>query len=279
MTISRSASVLGAFLLISGSALHAGQAPPPDPAALSDDEKETFLREAAISNIRSAGDGITKSQRATLTDGRITHDAHIQAVDQAQQIFRVGKIVEFDFRDSYRYNVAAYELARLLQVNVPVSVVRNVGSQTAAVTWWVDDVLVDEETRAKKAMLPPSGARYSRQFQIMRIFDALIHNSDRNPGNLLWDTSWDLWMIDHTRAFRLGRELLNASQIQRIDRVLLKNLRSLTLERVTEAVDRNLTRDEIAAVLARRDLIVQRIDALIAEHGEASVLFDEIARR
>jgi hypothetical protein len=39
-------------------------------------------------------------------------------------------------------------------------------------------------------MFPPDGARFSRQFQILRIFDALIHNSDRNPGNLLWTSDW-----------------------------------------------------------------------------------------
>jgi hypothetical protein len=279
MTVPGSASVNGVIVLVCSGAVHAGQAPPPQSSVtLSEDEKETFLLEAEITNLRSAGDGVTNSQRATLTDGRLTHDAHIQAVDQAKPVFRVGKVVEFDFKDSYRYNVAAYELARLLQVNVPVSVVRKVGDRTAAVTWWVDDVLVDEETRAKKEMFPPDGARFSRQFQILRIFDALIHNSDRNPGNLLWTSDWELWMIDHTRAFRLGRELVNASEIRRIDRVLLQNLRSLTLERVTEAVGRNLTRDEITAVLARRDLIVQRLDELIAQHGEATVLFDEIAR-
>ena len=38
----------------------------------------------------------------------------------------------------------------------------------------------------------------------LRIFDELIQNRDRNTGNLLWTTDWKMWMIDHTRAFRLG---------------------------------------------------------------------------
>jgi hypothetical protein len=276
MTFPRSVSALGVLLIVCAAAVRGGQASQGSSVSLSDEEKKAFLLKAEITNVRSAGDGVTNSQRATLTDGRTTHDAHIQAVDRAEPLFQAGRVTEIGFKDSYRYNIAAYELARLLQVNVPVSVRRNVRGQPAAVTWWVDDVLVDEATRLKKDLVPPSGARFSRQFQIMRIFDELIQNRDRNPGNLLWTSDWTLWMIDHTRAFRLARELADRSQIQRIDRVMLQNLRSLTQERIAEAVEQNLTRDEIAAVLARRDLIVRHIEALMAERGESAVLFDEI---
>jgi hypothetical protein len=37
----------------------------------------------------------------------------------------------------------------------------------------------------------------------MRVFDQLIYNTDRNTGNVLYDTGWRLWGIDHTRAFRV----------------------------------------------------------------------------
>jgi len=38
---------------------------------------------------------------------------------------------------------------------------------------------------------------------VVRLFDQLIYNTDRNLGNLLIDKSWRLWMIDHTRAFKV----------------------------------------------------------------------------
>ena len=41
----------------------------------------------------------------------------------------------------------------------------------------------------------------------MRLFDSLIFNDDRNPGNYLFDADWKLWMIDHSRAFQMRREL------------------------------------------------------------------------
>lgn len=43
---------------------------------------------------------------------------------------------------------------------------------------------------------------------ILRVFDELIQNRDRNAGNVLWTKDWTMWMIDHPRAFRTGHELL-----------------------------------------------------------------------
>lgn len=259
-----------------GAPVQAGQGPPQTAPvqALTADEIEVFLREARITRVRRAGGGVTNSQRATLTDGRLTHDAHIQTVDQAMPIFQAGKASEVNFKDSYRFNVAGYKLARLLDLNVPVSVERTVNGRSAAVTWWVDDVLADEETRVKKGLRAPDAARFSQQVQVMRIFDELIQNRDRNQGNMLWTRDWTLWLIDHTRAFRLGRELLRANDIQRCDRALLERLRGLTIDGVSQAVGRMLMREEIEALLVRRDLIVARIDRLVAERGEALVLFD-----
>ena len=52
----------------------------------------------------------------------------------------------------------------------------------------------------------------TKQIQIMRVFDELIQNRDRNQGNILWTNDWTMWLIDHTRAFRLGKELLKPEQ-------------------------------------------------------------------
>ena len=41
----------------------------------------------------------------------------------------------------------------------------------------------------------------SLQLQVVRVFDELIQNRDRNQGNILWTSDWKMWLIDHTRAF------------------------------------------------------------------------------
>ena len=236
---------------------------------------EEFLLRARIERTRDAGAGVTGSQRATLSDGTLTHDAHIQNIDQALALFRPrGAEPEFNFKDSYRYNVAAYRLAVLLGLdNVPMSVERQVDGKRAAVTWWIDDVMMDERARLKTAERGPDPERTAMQTYTMRVFDELISNRDRNLGNLLWTTDWKMWMIDHTRAFRLGTDLRRPAVLIRIERSLLESLRTLTADAVAEAVGNSLTTYEIQGLLARSDAIVKLFEAKIAERGEAPILY------
>jgi hypothetical protein len=146
-------------------------------------------------------------------------------------------------------------------------------------TWWLGDLLivdgevVDEEVRVKKKLRAPDPVSFGRQIQIMRIFDELIQNVDRNQGNAMWDRNWKLWMVDHTRAFRTGRELRKPQDLVSCERGLLDGLRRLTAEALAAAVGSNLTRLELDAVMARRDLIVKHYETRIAQRGEAAVLF------
>ena len=59
----------------------------------------------------------------------------------------------------------------------------------------------------------------------------------------------------------------------RVERSLLEHMRGLTLDVVTKSVGRSLTRQEIQAVLTRRDAIVTLFDAKIAERGEGPVVY------
>jgi hypothetical protein len=249
-------------------------------SALTLEQMEEFLLKAEIVKSREIGKGVTNSRVATLSDGRLTHDAHIQSVRIEKQIFQPSRgPTELNFKDHYRYNIAAYRLARMLGLaNVPVSVERRVDRDHAAVTWWVDDVMMDElerMEREKKKTIPPSWqpSRTSGYIHIKRVFDELIGNTDRNAGNQLWTSDGTLWLIDHTRAFRLHKKLRQPRVLQRCDRDLFKALQALTIEAVTTAVDRTLTSDEIEALLARRDLIVKQLDDSMKSRGEAAILF------
>jgi hypothetical protein len=257
--------------------LHAGiaQAQTSPTQSLTPEQMETFLLHAKIEKMRAAGGGVTDSKRATLSDGTLTHDAHLQFIDESATTFSAGKASEVNFKDSYRYNIAGYQIARLLGLKVPMSVERKIEGKPAAVTWWVDDVLMDEKAREKNGAHSPDPLRFGRQVQTMRIFDELIQNKDRNQGNILWTKNWDLWMIDHTRAFRIGKDLMNPKQLVRCDRALYTNLRALTRESVAAAVGSSLMGQEIDALMARRDAIVKLFTQRIAQLGEAVVLYTE----
>ena len=270
----RRSLVLGVFFVVCTSALLAGQGVPPAATpSLAPEDMEAFLMKAKVTNRRDAGSGVTGSSRVTLSDGRLTHDAHVQAVDVARAVFTAGKASEVNFKDTYRYNIAGYRLARLIGLdNVPMSVERNIEGKLAAVTWWVDDVLMDEGARLKKKTMGPDVQRFAKQIQVMKIWDELIQNKDRNGGNLIWTSDWSMWLIDHTRAFRLGKELVAPADLTRCDRRLLEGMRALTAESLAKAVGDSLTKEEQGAVLARRDLIVKHFDDRIAKLGEG-ILF------
>jgi len=251
-----------------------GQQPAAAPPRLSIEEMERFLLNAAVVSTRRAGAGVTNSLRATLSDGTLTHDAHIQAIDEARPIFETPRGVELDFKDSYKYNVAAYRLSRLLGMNnLPVCVERVVQGKTSSVMWWIDDFMMDEGERMKKKVTGPNPSRFAMQVHVQRVFDALIQNTDRNIGNSIWSNDWKMWLIDHTRAFRRSKEIVKPERLERVDRALFTAIKGLTKESVSTAVGSSLTGLEIDALIARADAIGKLFDKRISERSEAAVLF------
>lgn len=231
-------------------------------------EKEHFLETAPIIHEEPIGKGLTKPTRATLSDGRGTHDAEIQTVDIYMPLFKgADGSEEKEFKDTWKFNVAAYRLAKLLHLTnmVPVSVARVVDGKPAAVTWWVDHVLMDEHERIEKKIMPPDPARWRDEMDTVRTFDQLIYNMDRSWENLLIDTRWNAWMIDHTRAFRRWPTLRNEAMITQANPELVHSIESLTRAAVERELKPYVTDDEISGMMARRDRIVQ----LLKEHMAA----------
>jgi hypothetical protein len=274
--------IAAAFTTLGAGHLLAGQ------ADLTVEEQLAFLKNAKVIASRPIGKGITGALRLTLSDGRLTHDAAFQKVDEktTDQEIRAGKkrAGELRFVDSYRYNIAAWEMARLLglEAMMPPTVERRYRGEIGALSWWVDDVLMDEAEREKTSAEPPEGAGLPmvRQRQLMQVFAELVYDTDRNKGNVVYTNDWQLVMLDFTRAFRTHSTLRTPQAMGMIDRGLLARLRSLTRQEVAKAVGSQLTPMEIEAMMKRRDLIVQHFDQLVKQRGEATVLFDaEEARR
>jgi hypothetical protein len=253
--------------LLQSSVVHA-QAPLPStpPAAVTlptDAERESFLAAAQIVRTRGVSKGVTNTLRATLSDGVTTHDASIQTIDEYRQVYQTPRGTELNFRDSWRFNVAAYRVDRLLELGmIPVAVERRHGGKPGSFSWWVDDVLMDEHERYRKKHTSPDTADWNQQMSIARLFDQLIANVDRNLGNLLIDREWRVWLIDHSRSFRLAPSLRSPKNLSRVDRALLERLRVMDKPALIRVVGDYLTPLEVDAVLARRDLIVAHFEQM-----------------
>ena len=84
--------------------------------------------------------------------------------------------------------------------------------------------------------------------------------------------------LDHTRAFRNHKKLKNPEDLVKCDRRLLAALRKLDYETLTRELSPYLNKEQIKALLARRNRIVGIFDNAIAEKGEQLVLFDSPPR-
>ena len=238
-----------------------------------DAEIERFLKEADVISTKSTKKGVTDSLRATLSDGKLTHDAQIQNIDESKREFRSNQGVEFDFRDSFAFNIAAYRIDRLIGLNmVPVSIGRTHRSAPTAFTWWIDDVLMDEGDKVKNKVEPPNPGFYSRQRVMMYVFDELIANIDRNQGNIIYTKDWRIWLIDHTRAFRKNSSLKVPGRITRCDKQVYERLKALDRETLKAEVGKQLDDGQIKSLLARRDAIIKKLDSI-----GPSALFDRNA--
>ncbi len=280
MTFVRRTAVLTLLVLFVGVTPGWAQATATAPTTaptLTPQEMEAFLTNARIVAKKTERKGVTDAYQVTLSDGTTTHDAQVQDVDIYMPVFDAGAgVSEINFRDTYRYNIAAYRLARLLLLNnVPMSVPRTVDAKPSAVTWWIDDVKFDENGRLKAKASGPNPNRMAGYVHILRVFDELIQNRDRNGGNYIWTADWTMWMIDHTRAFRTGKNLLKPQLLERCERTLCSRLRALTRESLVAVAGDTLLPPEIDGVMARRDAILKLFDAKIAKSGEASVYYTQ----
>ena len=245
-------------------------AQPATATPLSDDQIEAFLRDAKVVKTKSVGKGVTGSLRATLTDGTLTHDAQIQQIEEKKTQFEAAGASEFNFEDTWRFNVAAYRVDRLIGLQmVPVTVSRKWKSAPAAFTWWIDDVMMDEGKRLKDKLQPPDSDLWNEQMQMVRVFDQLIYNVDRNMGNLLIGKTWRVWAIDHTRAFRTQNTLKAPANVTRCDRQVIEGLKQLDKEGLKKSIGEFVTGYQIDGLLARRDKIVE----ILEKAGPSAVFY------
>jgi hypothetical protein len=242
---------------------------------LTKEQIREFLLTAKIIGAKSATKGITHTYRLTLTDGKLTHDAHFQPVEvHKTNVQMASGHSEINFVDSYKYNIAAYTLAEMLGVDdmLPMYVERKYKGDSGSLSWWLP-VKMDEAERLKQKVAVPDPDAWNNQMYRIRVFDQLVYDDDPNLTNLLIGADWKIWRVDFTRGFRLHKDLRDPKDLVRCDRRLLEKLKTLDGNELAAKTKHYLSNDEVKAVMARRDKIVARFQQLISEQGEAAVLY------
>ena len=263
----------GAAFLI-WTALAAVPGPARAQSSLTCAEIEAFLGTAKIGFQRTTAKGVTQPKHATFDDGTRQHEAYIQTIHESKSEFKSDRgDVQLNFKDWWEFNVAGYELAKILEINmVPPYVERKLPGGHGSVSWGVEGML--EVERVKRNLKSPNPEDWNRQMYVVRVFDQLIRDTDINLTNFIITPDWQVWRIDFTRAFRAQKDLANPKDLVQCDRKLLANLRKLDKPLLLQKLKPYVTSTEIDGLLARRDKIVKFFEDEIAAKGEAAVLFD-----
>src|SRR5205814_4225854 len=254
--------------------LGAGLLTASDEPTLTKEQIRQFLLTAKVVKSEHTKKGITDPWRLTLTDGTATHDASFQSIDEHKATKQLASGTELRFVDSYKYNIAAYQLAELVGMDdmLPVYVERKWKGDTGSLSWWLP-VKMDEVERHKQKLTPPDSDAWNHQMYRVRVLDQLVYDNDPNLTNVLIGENWKIWRVDFTRAFRLSKDLRDPKDVEHCDRQLLEKLKALDGNELAEKTKGYLTKDEVKAVMARRDKIVALLQKLIAEKGESEVLY------
>ncbi len=219
-------------------------------------EFEAYIRDAAIDRFEEVPIGVTHPKRAFFKPGGLVESA-------AWKILPPGR--PSGYWESYKSEIAGYELDKLLGMGmVPVAVEKRWKGDTAAAILWLTPI------HSWKEMEPrPKPGKWVPQVARMKMFDNFIGNKDRNAGNLLVDDDWNLFLIDHSRAFITDKDL--PFKMEHIERVLWGRMQALDEPALTAALGKWVDRGSIRAMLARRDKMKIAIDKLVAAGGEAAV--------
>lgn len=254
--------------------------PPPPPLVeglpLDGEEAEVFLRAAQALDRTPIGKGITRPDRVTLTDGSRTCRGVWKTInDRRMGLQRIeGGGYEFDFRDSWKSEVAAYELDKLLGLGlVPPTVERRIAGRTGSLQMWVEAALTEDE-RKRKGLEAPDAAAWNAQMHKVRLLHQLTYNTDyRNVRNVLVDPTFHVYAVDSSRAFRIQEDLLTPEDLVAFSRAVLERLRVLDRPTLEARLGAWVERRQIDGLLARRDCILALVKERIAEKGEEAVLY------
>ncbi|MCG7851306.1 MAG: hypothetical protein MIO92_02185 [Methanosarcinaceae archaeon] len=190
------------------------------------------------------------------------------------------------FLENWKWEIAAYRIDKLIGLDmVPPTIEKRFREERGSCQLWIDDTITLKDKVERKIKTPPVNVFYwNRALYKQRTWDNLIANDDRHQRQFLITSDFRILLCDHSRSFRTTKKLTTSlifdenhkdgpRLMKELPRPLFENIKSLTFDKIKNAVGDYLTNKEIEAVLKRKDLIVDWMEKRIQEIGEDKVLY------
>lgn len=239
---------------------------------------ESFLRTAEIAGSEQIrGDlAVTSPWKLVLKGDGVDHVA----------LWKNPEGMMGGYLEGWRYEIAAYLLDKYLDLGmVPPTVERRFHGDRGSLQLWIPDGMTLKIKLERKIKTPLIKVHHwNRATYLQRAWDNLIANEDRHTNQILITPDYRMILIDHSRSFRTGKKFVKQliytekhqagpKLMSELPRAFVEKLKGMTPEILRRVSAGYLKDSEIAAVLARRDLILAEIDRLVRKVGEANVLY------
>jgi hypothetical protein len=255
--------IFGSFFLVLGHCAKDRIAPEIEPERA---ELENYLRTAKVVNVeKEALAGRTAAWTVSLDDGKVARPAVFKHVHRPRPAL---------LPDSYTYELAAFELSKLLHFSrVPPAVEREIESVRGSLQLFLKDCISEKERKRKK-IEPPDPDLFQRALEEVAIFESLVSDECGDASDtLIHKDTWEICRVDFSEAFDPLPALAADCPVHRCSKGFYQKLSTIEDETIRARLKPYLNKEESKALLARRQVIVEKIRLLIKEKGEAAVLF------
>lgn len=229
-------------------------------------EMEDYLKKAEIVQVeKDKIMGRTALWEITLDNGEVSRKAYFKYIERSRP-----KIPP----DSFKYEIAAYELSKLLGLEIiPPLVEREIEGINGSLQIGIEE-FITESYRKRSGDIPPDKENFQRTKETIRIFENLVYDECNDEDDIfIQKKDWKVWRVDFTEAFFPSPELILNCEIESCSRKLYNNLQNISDDLIKAQFSLYLNKMEIKALLGRNKNILKKIKELIEERGEEAVLW------
>ncbi len=229
-------------------------------------ELEHYLKTAEITLIEKGKiPGRTNAWKITLFDGKNERQAHFKFINFSRPT---------PLADSYTYDLAAYELDKLLDFGrIPPVVFREIDGVAGSLQIRIENC-IPLDIQQRRNLIPPDAEAFQNSLEELNVFENLVYCERKELDDVLIEKEdWNVLRVDFGQAFDPTPELIPNQKITRCSKKLFEYLIKLDDDAIKSQLQELLNANEMSMLLERKALIIKTIKKLVQNQGEEAVLY------